>query len=832
MQFRWIIMALMMLGAFDLCLAQGDKTSQAGNQVQLIEPGWAGSGRYRSGKWGLVRTGVRNVTDQEVELYTKIWFHDDPDVQFTSPVWAPAGARMEIQQPVRIPRRKGRGKSIRMSGQLVDRDAGSEKSKTDYLEGSGGFEARGGFWINCMLRDASDDAAVEMVQTLRASQKLTERFSVVNRRNAPRVKLGWDAIDCLVVSQEAPQLERAQTEAIRQWVVGGGILWVMLDQVDPRFLESVLLDSWNGHLVERVSAARISLSGPETSVDLEFDNAVTLARVLAPDMQVMQEVNGWPATLIKPVGQGWLVITTLDPKAWVSQEQNPKRPQWVRGKLQAVAPLKELGDWFIAHRQSPRVIDRRYDAFEPLVRAQVGYEILGRGVVMALLIGFCVAMIVVGLLLGRKNRLEQLVWVGPGMAVVVALILIGLGEMKGRAVPLTVAIGQHVQVAPGGRTAMVSGLAGIYSPQGGQGRLESSVAGQSWPKMDGQGGQLREMYFHDLGRWQWRQHLKPGINLAARNLRLIQFEAPVILNKTAVAVMTFDAQGVKAQIQPGPFDAMEDRILIGPSGALSLRELQPGNYEAGPDDVLDGPSGLSLDLADMDLARRVGQYIDSNTLTDMQQAHQQVYRSLLDPPDVTYEPTVMGWVAPMDIGISWPEGAQQRGSALVSIPLRIDRPKAKTRVTIPSPFMRFTWIPPDGENGVPSYHLNIERRGWVPVGRDGRVVVRFDPPTALLPLRLESAKVHLNMEALGRSVKLYYRTDSQAPQMIAELKNPTGSKSLAFDLPDQPVLVRGGLWLELLIESPGGLEAMPMWRIDRIDLQLQGTILEARHSQP
>ena len=291
MQSRWIIMALMMLGAFDLCWAQGDKASNAGNQVQLIEPGWAGSGRYRSGKWGLVRTGVRNVTDQEVELYTKIWFHEQPDVQFTSPVWAPAGSRMEIQQPVRIPRRKGRGKSIRMSGQLVDRDTGSEKSKTDYLQGAGGFEARGGFWINCMLRDASDDAAVEMVQTLRASQKLTERFSVVNRRNAPRVKLGWDAIDCLVVSQEAPKLERAQTEAIRQWIVGGGILWVMLDQVDPRFLESVLLDSWNGHLVERVSAARISLSGPETSVDLQFDNAVTLARVLAPDMQVMQEVT-------------------------------------------------------------------------------------------------------------------------------------------------------------------------------------------------------------------------------------------------------------------------------------------------------------------------------------------------------------------------------------------------------------------------------------------------------------------------------------------------------------------------------------------------------------
>ena len=46
------------------------------------------------------------------------------------------------------------------------------------------------------------------------------------------------------------------------------------------------------------------------------------------------------------------------------------------------------------------------------------------------------------------------------------------------------------------------------------------------------------MFFHDLGQWQWRQGLEPGIDLVARNLRLVQFEAPIILDKTSTAVMS------------------------------------------------------------------------------------------------------------------------------------------------------------------------------------------------------------------------------------------------------------------------------------------------------
>jgi len=807
--------------------AQENQSKTAGRRPQLIEPGWAGTGRYRANAWGLVRTGVRNVTQKQVDLHAKVWFNDQGAIQFTAPVWAPGMSRLRTDLPVRLPNRADKSRQVDMSGQLVRRTGNAENSQTPFSEGTGGFILQDDYWINCLIRDSSDEVVVRMIEVMRESRRLNKQFTMLHPRNAPRTKLGYDAIDCVVMSKDRPQLESMQMSAIRQWVIGGGTIWIMLDQVDPTFAQKLLHDNWNLHLVDQVALTQFTLTDSGSSVDRRFDRPVTLTKVVAPDMHVIHRVNGWPASLAAPVGQGWLVVTTLGPRGWMNEQREAGHPSWVAGQWRASEPLQQWGGKLIQRRRYPATITRRHSSFEPLIDAEIGHEILSRGVVLILLSGFCVGLIVIGFVLAKKGRLEQMMWAGPGLAAAVAVALIGLSESKGRAVPLTVAVGQHIQVAPGGREAVVAGLAGIYSPQGGRGRLASHSEGHGWPRIEGRGGRLRELLWSDLGHWQWRQRLEAGIDIPARNLRHVEFEVPIALDQRAGAVLQLDANGISVVVQAGQFKKLEDQILVGPNGAMNLRNAGERKFRAGPGEVLMGPSRISTDLFQEDFVRRSGQYVSAGALSDVQQSRQTVYRRLLDPPDVSMEPAIIGWTSPLNLNLQWPEKAQKRGQALVSIPVQIRRPPAGTAVTIPSPLVRFEPIQLQPQFDIGAFHFQPERWGWVPVGQNGTVVMQFVPPRTLRPLRLESVTLGLTMEAAGRTVKLEYRTPQSEKILIDQLSAPSGTHSLSFDLEQPVVLDRDGLIIELTVESPVGDAPTSLWRVDRIQMQMNGTVLKS-----
>lgn len=824
--FRTFIFTLVFAAAFfhpARCPAQDKKKTAKPKRVRLVAPGWTGVGRYRANSWGIVRTGLRNNTDSETEKTVAIEFKESPGVQFASKVWAPANSRRVVEQPVRLGNIPVKQKQIMCQALLLEATGNSERRLNNKFEGVGGFSMFPDRWVTSMIVDPGeqDEKAIDAVAALRVGMEMSKGVSYVNHRRAPTTNLGWDAIHNLVIAKDKPQLDSAQMSALRQWVTTGGMLWIMLDQVDPTFVGQLLQDDWTCAVVDQVELPQLEIIGEKVPSKRTFDDPPIMTRVIATDMQVFHRVNGWPASMGKPVGQGQLIVTTLAPSAWVVERPADKLT-WKKGKYKATAELMALGNRMIDAAISKRPAKRlKLDEF---VAAQIGSEVISRPTIITMMMALVAALSVIGFWLSSRQQLDRLLFIAPALSLLTAGAFVVMGEVKGRQIPLTSASAQLVQVMPGGRSAIVSGEISIYSPTGGQGRMAANNGGVIWPNVESDGGTLRRMVWTDLDRWSWQERNSPGVSLPARNVRNATFNTVRPLSSPVAGTITFDAGGVKANVETSAIGNFEDVILAGPSGALKPN-VNGNELAATPSDVLVGASQVSINLKEHLL--RPGQYYRSDLLSNVQQRRQNAFRQLLDSPEFPAGPTLVGWASGLDLKFDVPEGALIRDSALVAVPLKIVRPESGTRVLIPAPFITFDR--PSDRFGLSTMNYNPINRGWVSVSRGGEIYIRFAPPPALMPLKLESARLFLDIRALGRTVTVSL-LEGREGKKLASFNDPQNVKTIELDgasLDD-----RGRLGIGIHATDIEAEKSTALWWIERVDVEMTATVLPPGSTQP
>ena len=84
----------------------------------------------------------------------------------------------------------------------------------------------------------------------------------------------------------------------------------------------------------------------------------------------------------------------------------------------------------------------------------------------------------------------------------------------------------------------------------------------------------------------------------------------------------------------------------------------------------------------------MGQFLAGAVLSDEQQRRQKLYREFLKPvqnerPDD--RPVLLAWARPVETHFRLAAEARETGTALLIVPLRLERPAPGTRVTIPAP---------------------------------------------------------------------------------------------------------------------------------------------------
>lgn len=906
--------------------------------------GAAGIGQYPPNSWGVAATTIRNPTAQDQQLLVTFNFEESANLQFAVDVWIPAGTRRSVWIPIRTNSfevNEYRALTLPLRQQLID-PRGSQPVILG--EAQGLLTATRDRWITGMLADGddSDDDAISAALALRRAVDFSQRMAYMSEQGLPTMAAGWQGLNGLVIAKNSPEIDSAQIQALRQWLLGGGKLWVMLDEVTPQSMAALLGETWSLEVVDRVPLSTVRVEGaslasvPSTHVTVDDDRVVTLdgrkvatlpvdddarlksleslkramqkkfddqdldgdtqvairvsggvsgavvtdvvdairatggndvviqrdherpvdlVRVLSRDFEVTHSIGGWPAALRKPVGKGWLMVTTLGARGWIEPRLLPQtnidgtealsdkgKRMMMNGHI-ALRPLRDLADWFHQDRRVEALPPQAFDAF---LGEQIGYSIVSRGTVMWVLMLFSFSLLGVGFYLSRSGRLEHLAWIGASIAIVVTLVLIIIGKANQSSVPMTVAQAQFVQIAPDQQQASISGLLTIYNPSsGGEGAdtTGKSGDGDSNATLQAEAGGLIlpddlsrlatrrvRMVWTDFDRWHWQNvSLPSGANTRAT------FEHVTPLSKPVSVKMTFDEKGAVGHVVSGELGALSNMLIATPSGTLAVQGKADGSFTATAADAL-----------------AAGQYISAGVLDDAQRRRQDVLRILLGDSrgqsgdaakdqsttgagQVTINgrsrklpfpdsPTLIGWADAMPLGFVLPKAKQTLSTSLVSIPINIERPASGTAVAVPGAFLPYRI--PRGQYGPTPAVFVEDQRAWNASSVPGMLPLAFRVPQALLPLRITKARFTLDITAPNASVEILVDRGGKLTT-IQTLSAPNGATTI--DLPAENVQpnATGEIIAGFRVNYINPAERT-LWQVNDARLEIHGVVENAR----
>ncbi len=782
----------------------------------------AGIRRFRPGAWGVTGIEVVNHRDQPTEVVTGLYFDNNPMTQFSRRVWLPGKSTRMTWVPA-LPPDDGRTE-LRARHFLYSDSDGSRtlvRASHELL-----FEAEslplGKPPITVIVDDwYTDDAASlaeskELAITMRLAARYTRVVTEVDADAVPAFHEGLDAVDHIVLAGDQIADSPTGLSSIRTWLQNGGRLWVLLDQVKLSTVELLLGDDVGITEVDRVRLTEIQFRNAlknELCGSLHtYEDPVEFVRVIAPNVQITHEVDGWPAAFRQNIGHGRVVFTTLGAKAWwrprLVEEQVHELDR--NGSFIALQGLEEMADYLTRPLAPPPLTP---EDFEPFLSGDIGYRIPGRGTVLFVLAAFWVGLLGVGFRLLRSARLERLALVGPVLAFLAAAPLVVLGERARNAIPPKAAIAEVVYVGPGTHSIHSTGVVAMFVPGPTEVRISAHRSRLLTPRRERLEGEVRQMMWTDLDDWQWENLTLPtGLHFATT-----QQHTSIATSLRATA--TFGPDGVSGRLASGPYAEASDALIATKTQHALAVDLQPdGSFSAGQSDLRDP-----------------GFYLTDSFLTDEQRRRQKIYQTMLRPRlDFSYpnRPMLLAWTRPTEASLTLPDQMQQSWSSLLCIPLEIQSPPPGTDVFVPSPFLTFETIAT--ADGAKSTAHDVRTGQWQKTSFPTVTMLRFSVPKPLLPLELTRGTLFFRIRAPLRTVTLASGAAAELIQ-LGSLENPVGSYELPIGHPDELQLNEdGALHVQLNVsnlqlqetENIKLKEIDRSWKMDFIRLELYGRTAE------
>ncbi len=753
--------------------------------------GTSGVGFYSEGKWGQVSVLVENRSDKPQHCRVVFWFNPQANVQYIREVWIPAKSQRRVQIPVRVlegyhsVQNSIDTTTILLPPGNIDSPEYGRAPSLLRVE-SGQVVSAGNF--DTSITEVSTDAAVAG----RVSVVDSPRFAYLQPNEMPFFPGGYEALDSLVLDNLSAPIDSAQIESVRAWLLAGGRVWVMYDKGDDQLLKRLLKEDWRVTTVDDVPLNDVKIS-PADDKSRNFEDPVRFRRILAPGMKVLQTVDGWPAALSQTVGRGELLLTTIDPRALISEPKvgvpNPV----------ALNALKDISTVVFKPAAVSPVSDSSLESFQ---KSLIGYSIIGRTPIIIILGAFVIVIIVAGLILRANNKQEYLAAIGAVMAIAIAILLVGMGAINRGKVPLVVVSSQFARIVPEQNSAVINGMVSVYSPSEGYGPIIADNGGVIWPNLDAQKGELLRMNWSDMNKWAWDNLKLPAG--ATRDSRLTQY---VKLPQTPQVLISFNETGATGKLSGFPGTTPANVLIATPQGRAIAKTAQD-TFTLTPQSVLK-PGQFTFDAIDQDLERRIG-----------------IYERMFTTKGYPSQPVLLAWTQGPLLGIRLKQDSEIKDVALVEVPLRFEPVPLGTKVSIPS---LFTPLEEDrsrvGAGLVGIY--NPATRTWAgkltnPQDFGGKFVL----PSQVLPYTPDTLNLKLTIAAPGRPVKVMVIEKGKAREIetktspvgtwtIDLLKagvtpGPDGSVAFKVSVQDNPTL---------------SLDATPpQWEATAIELETTGTV--------
>jgi hypothetical protein len=778
--------------------------------------------------WGVFDCTLTNLTDTDRLARVLVFYDGRPEEQFGRDVWVSAHARLSTWLLVgkAAEERSSNARSIQVL--LYDRTDGQDRlilppteerirsrpvlyrkrepSTAIMLDE---LPLEGPAFGQLPQPESPAAEAVELARVFRSMRSLSEFVQVVNPGNLPPTSEALDGIDHFILATSRIRNDPAGLQALRHWVQQGGKLWVMLDRVAPDVLVPLLGDAFDFQVVDRVSLNRFRLETPgsEAPLDLvpmqEHERPVELVRVVLPaGERARHTVNGWPAWFVREVGRGKIVFSALGPRGWHRARNERDKPSPF--EAYATLPVGVPEFLFVGNELQPPREEDPFDVrvFRDLLHEEIGYSVLGRGTVTLLFAGFLAGVLGIGLALRRTRRPELLGWVGPVAAVLVAAAFFALGEWSRRSAAPTVAVAELVDADAGTAEIPMHGLLAVYRPDSGPANMGAEQGGRFDLQIekDESGGKVRRWILTDQDAWHWE-----GLSLPPR-VRFAPFHITTPAEEPIRATAHFGPEGLEGKLAAGPFHDPADAILTGTGGRnLNVRLKPDGTFVASSVDIL--PQG---------------QFLTSALLSDRQQRRQELYRTFLKQTGTTLAEgrlRLMAWAEPVDPRFSLVPDARMAGTALLRLPLRLERCAPGQRVTVPGPFNIVRRILANGPAKVPATsNLGMDMH------------LRFQLPAEALPLRIERARFTYRIDAPSRRITVAGLADGN-PVELHHVESPLDP--VQIDISDARMLhqdAEGGLHVQFVIGDPPKSAAGPSgvgppdpkWSLEYLELEIAG----------
>ncbi len=125
----------------------------------------------------------------------------------------------------------------------------------------------------------------------------------------------WDAIDTVILADDNYFQDPSNLAAIQSWVMRGGRLWVMVDQIQSPLLGTLLGPQVQFAIEDDVYLPQLKIrtTDPVNLSDEDLQYAVQpparMRRVRYGGVEVSHWVNDWPAIAWAKLGRGEICLT-------------------------------------------------------------------------------------------------------------------------------------------------------------------------------------------------------------------------------------------------------------------------------------------------------------------------------------------------------------------------------------------------------------------------------------------------------------------------------------------------------------------------------------------
>ena len=838
-----LIVALAMTCASDV-LAQDEPPAV---KLSVVRATTGGVHAYAPNRWGLLHVNLINTQETPRDLLTATYFDGAPTMQFGQRLRLPAKSLLRVVQPVLIPPlNPDQGRALNFqtlvldAGHSGDEGAAHEvllRDEAGLLRHEGAILVTHNPRITGLINESLPEQehlaveVTELVSASRVSQDLGRQIALPSGEQLAHEEFSLHALDHLVLAGNHLVEDAAALASIRRWLFGGGHLWVMLDRTDPRLLEMLVGDRFNGHVVDRVGLNSVQLfevhpTGTKSLGEpVEYETPVDLVRVVVQDVEIENEVNGWPAAFWVPCGDGRLLVTTLGARGWMVSRHDEPKPPPRRGlaretnadalsadsaetAFRANRAMSSLAsDLFLSGRPDELVSTA---ALETQVGEYIGYSVPSRGVVLGALAVLVMLMLGIGTCLYARSAVEHMGWIGPLLAVLFGAALLQLGRSNRHAIADAVAAMQFVQPIPGTDDVRRRGVVATYYREGSQQPIRATAGGRLMPDMTGLDGTVRRMVWTDIESWQWENVPQA----AGQHSAAFQVSASVVPRIEARA--TFDHTGLVGRVVG--VTQLEDGVLATRSGRMGVDFQDDGSFVVRTENVFGREQFLAADmLADeQDRRRRTLEKLLSNKLRR----------------DYPEQPTLLAWSDRPNTNFQFGEGLQSRGSTLMAIPLVLERSQIGREIAIPSPWLPYlNTLAPDGTQ--PSAMWNNQLKEWQERAAPSSAWLRFQVPRELLPLKATHARMVIQVTGPVGRLELLGQRDGAA-HSIQTVIDPVGL--LTLEITDPALLTvasDGSLVLginagdtdqaEIALGKKDASAKINYWRLESLGLQLWAT---------